>query len=51
MQDALTLIPATAVLVEIGNEGHDLARGKFDIARLVVEPFLRLMRDSRVAPL
>ncbi len=40
---ALTLIPAAAVLVEIGNAGHDLARGKFDIASQVVEPFLRLM--------
>ena len=51
IQAALKLIPAPAVLVEIGNAGHDLARGKFDIASLVVKPFLRLMQDSRVTPL
>ena len=44
VQKALTLIPAPALLMEIGNAGHDLARGKFDIKRQVVEPFLILLQ-------
>lgn len=47
VQNALTLIPAPTALREIANAGHDLARGKFDIARQVVEPFLSLL-EARV---
>lgn len=36
---ALELIPATTRLLLIEKAGHDLNRGRFDIAHLVVEPF------------
>ncbi|MDQ6663050.1 MAG: alpha/beta hydrolase [Acidobacteriota bacterium] len=38
-QEALRPIPGPAVLVEIEGAGHDLARGNFDIANLVVKQF------------
>jgi len=44
MRSALSLIAANTRLVEIERAGHDLLRGRFDVARLVVEPFLALMR-------
>ncbi len=42
MRPALALIPAATALVEVPGAGHDLARGRFDIRQLVVEPFLAL---------
>ncbi|MDQ6706701.1 MAG: alpha/beta hydrolase [Acidobacteriota bacterium] len=38
-REALQSIPGPAVLVEIQGAGHDLARGNFDIANLVVKQF------------
>ena len=42
LRAALALIPARVEMVEIAGAGHDLARGAFDVAGLVVEPFRRL---------
>jgi uncharacterized protein len=42
LRDAMKLIPARTALVEIAGAGHDLARGVFDTAVLVVEPLLAL---------
>jgi len=50
MRAAVELVPARTVLVEIAGAGHDLARGKFDVARLVVEPFAALVRDLTGVP-
>jgi predicted alpha/beta-hydrolase family hydrolase len=44
LRAALALIPAPVELVEIAGAGHDLARGAFDVASLVVAPFRRLVR-------
>jgi predicted alpha/beta-hydrolase family hydrolase len=41
LRTALGLIAAPVALAEIENARHDLMRGAFDVARLVVEPFLR----------
>jgi uncharacterized protein len=43
MRAALRLIPTKTELVSIEGAGHDLARGKFDIERLVVAGFQGLM--------
>jgi predicted alpha/beta-hydrolase family hydrolase len=37
MREALTVIPAPAVLSVIEGAGHDLKKGRFDILRLVIE--------------
>lgn len=42
IRGAVELISAPAELIAIEGARHDLNRGRFDIARLVVEPFLRL---------
>jgi uncharacterized protein len=42
MRAAVQLIPSRAELVFIERAGHDLNRGKFEIPRLVVEPFAKL---------
>jgi predicted alpha/beta-hydrolase family hydrolase len=44
MRTALHLIPGRAQLVVVEGAGHDLARGKFDLDRLVVADFRRPMR-------
>ena len=44
LRAALALIPAPVEMAEIPGAGHDLARGAFDIAGLVVEPFRRFVR-------
>jgi uncharacterized protein len=44
MRSALTLIPARTELIAIEGAGHDLKRGKFDIQKLVVDKFARLIR-------
>jgi len=43
LRAALALIPAPVEMVEIAEAGHDLARGAFDAAGLVVEPFRLLV--------
>jgi predicted alpha/beta-hydrolase family hydrolase len=43
MQNALSLIPATTKLSVVEGAGHELARGKFDVAELVVMPFQHLL--------
>jgi uncharacterized protein len=43
MRSALELIPAHTELVAIEGAGHDLARGNFDIATLLVGPFEQLV--------
>ncbi len=43
LRPALALIPAPVELVEIPGAGHDLLRGAFDVAGLVVEPFRKLV--------
>jgi hypothetical protein len=40
LQAALELIPASASLSIVEEAGHDLARGRFDMAGLIVEPFV-----------
>lgn len=44
MRAALHLIPAKAELVVVEGAGHDLARGKFDLDRLVIADFRSLTR-------
>ena len=39
IRSALDLIPAATRLSIIEKAGHDLARGKFDVAALVIKPF------------
>ena len=43
MRAALTLIPAPTELIAIENGGHDLLKGSFNVAQLVVEPFERML--------
>src|SRR5438270_3315827 len=43
MRTALHLIPGRAQLVVVEGAGHDLARGKFDLDRVVVADFRRPM--------
>lgn len=47
MQNALRLIPGANVLVPIEKAGHDLLKGRFEIARLVIEPFKNMIGDDR----
>lgn len=44
VRTALKLIPSATSLIEVPGAGHDLARGKFDIPRLVIEPWRLLAR-------
>jgi len=44
LHQAVALIPAETELCLVDGAGHDLLRGKFDVATLVVEPFLRVCR-------
>jgi uncharacterized protein len=43
LRAALELIPARKELSIIEGAGHDLARGKIDLARFIIDPFLRLV--------
>ena len=43
MSAALRGILAPTKLITINNAGHDLSRGKFDVEKLVVQPFQKLM--------
>ena len=43
LRGALALIPAPVSMVEVPAAGHDLLRGAFDVASLVVEPFRKLV--------
>lgn len=43
MRTALTLIPSGTQLVVIETAGHDLKKGAFDLTKLVVEPFQRML--------
>ncbi len=45
LQDAIKLIPAPTSLVTIEGARHDLLRGRFDFARLVVGPFLQFAQN------
>jgi len=44
MRAALSLTPAATSLVLLDRAGHDLLRGKFDLASLVVGPFLEFVK-------
>jgi hypothetical protein len=44
---AIALIPARKELIEIAGAGHDLLRGKFDVNRMVVEPFFALLSNHK----
>ena len=44
MRTALALPPAPTSLVILDRAGHDLLRGKFDLASLVVAPFLNFVK-------
>jgi uncharacterized protein len=46
MRSAIELIPASSQLITINSAGHDLARGNFDIATLVVATFQQLVCES-----
>jgi predicted alpha/beta-hydrolase family hydrolase len=48
LQAALALIPASTELVPIDRAGHDLLKGRFDIAKLIVEPFKVFTNRSSV---
>ncbi len=43
LRAAVASIPAPVAPIEIPDAGHDLLRGSFDIAALVVEPFRRFI--------
>jgi predicted alpha/beta-hydrolase family hydrolase len=43
MRTALMLIPSGTQLVVIETAGHDLKKGAFDLTKLVVEPFQRML--------
>ena len=46
MKNALKLIPGPTVLVPIEKAGHDLLKGRFDIARLVIEPLKGMIANQ-----
>jgi len=46
MENALKLIPGPTVLVPIEKAGHDLLKGRFDIARLVIEPLKGMIANQ-----
>ena len=41
---AVQLIPAPTALVSVDGAGHDLKKGRFDIPKLIVEPFRKLLQ-------
>jgi len=43
---AIAAIPAPVERSQVEGAGHDLARGKFDIEQLVLEPLRRLMKPA-----
>ena len=45
LRAALASIPAPVELIEIADAGHDLGRGAFNVAGLVVEPFRKLTSE------
>jgi uncharacterized protein len=45
MRAALLLPPAATSLVILDRAGHDLLRGKFDLASVVVAPFLNFVKE------
>jgi uncharacterized protein len=47
IQNALILIPGPTVLVPIEKAGHDLLKGRFEIVRLVIEPFKSMIENHR----
>jgi uncharacterized protein len=47
IENALKLIPGPTVLVPVEKAGHDLLKGRFEIARLVSEPFKTLIGNGR----
>ncbi len=49
LRAAIRLISAPVEMVEIENAGHDLARGRFDIAKLVVPALEALLKPRRAA--
>ncbi len=49
LRAAVRLIPAPVEMVEIENAGHDLARGRFDFAKLVVPALEALLKPRRAA--
>ncbi len=49
LRAALALTAAPVEMVEIAGAGHDLARGAFDVAGLVVEPFRQFVRTYLAA--
>ena len=46
MRSAVSLLPARSELVFVDGAGHDLARGSFDVADLVVRGFCRFVRGG-----
>ncbi len=44
---ALTLIPARTTLIPVDGAAHDLKRGDFDVAKLVVAPFRTLLSADK----
>jgi predicted alpha/beta-hydrolase family hydrolase len=44
MRTALLLPPAATTLTILDRAGHDLLRGKFDLASIVVAPFLNFVK-------
>jgi predicted alpha/beta-hydrolase family hydrolase len=46
LRTAIALIPARTALIELEHAGHELARGKFDGAALVVQPFRKLIEGA-----
>ena len=49
VREALSLICSEHTLRVISNAGHDLLRGRFDIAGEIVQPFLTLVKRSAEA--
>lgn len=45
MNSAIESIPAPHALSVVENEGHDLAKGRFDISGKIVRPFAQLLHD------
>lgn len=44
LRAALDLIPERTALIEVEGAGHELARGKFDTAKLVLRPLRELLK-------
>jgi uncharacterized protein len=50
LRNAIAAIPAPAAVIEVEGAGHELARGKFDVTRLVLEPLRKLTASGRTNP-